>query len=330
MDGGHQGSGAVRGASRLSNESPAIAFFAISFACIIIAQAIAYVATSFEFPPNEIAWLAVLSFGFQWIVFLPSFYILKSAAYFDVAGSSAYFVLSLYSLVHASTYHLRQLLVTMAVMVWACRLGVFLYLRVQKAGGDSRFDEIKHHGPRFFNMWSIQALWVFVVSVPVYCLNDTLEDSALDTQDCVGLALWLIGFTIEVIADMQKTAHNADPATKGTFIQTGLWRFSRHPNYFGEILLWIGVLVVCTSVFTGGQWVCLCSPIFVTYLLTKVSGIPLLENKASAKWGLQADYKAYIARTPQLIPWYVEPPAESANDLGAPIMSPKEDEITQV
>jgi len=323
--------GGTRSVSRLSNESPAVAFFAISFACIIIAQSIAYVATSFDFPPNDIAWMAAMSFVVQWLVFLPSFYVLKSAAYFDVAGSSAYFVLSLYSLINAGTYYTRQLVLTSAVMIWAARLGLFLYMRMQKAGGDCRFDEIKNHGPRFFNMWSIQALWVFVVSVPVYCLNDTSEDSALNSQDYVGLMLWLIGFSIEVVADIQKTSHNDDPATKGTFIQSGLWRFSRHPNYFGEILLWVGVLVVSSSVFTGGQWICVCSPIFVTYLLTKVSGIPLLETKANAKWGLQADYKTYVDRTPQLFLWYVDALASNSkpNDLGAPMIVPTEEPLGQ-
>jgi len=321
--------GTTRSASRLSNESPAVAFFAISFACIIIAQSIAYVATSFDFPPNDIAWMGLMSFGVQWLVFLPSFFVLKSAAYFDVAGSSAYFVLALYSLVNGGTYYTRQLVLTVAVMVWAARLGLFLYMRMQKAGGDSRFDEIKSHGPRFFNMWSIQALWVFVVSVPVYCLNDTKDDSALDTQDYIGLFLWVVGFGIEVVADLQKSAHNDDPATKNTFIQSGLWRFSRHPNYFGEILLWIGVLIVASSVFTGGQWVCVCSPVFVAYLLTRVSGIPLLENKARAKWGTQPDYKTYMDRTPQLMFWWVDAPASSnkSNDLGAPMMIPTEEEL---
>lgn len=318
-----------RSSSRLSNESPAIAFFAISFACIIIAQSIAYVATTFDFP-SKIAWMAALSFVLQWIVFVPSFYFLQSAAYFDVAGSSAYFILCLYSLTSAGTYHIRQLLLTLAVLVWASRLGIFLYLRMQKAGGDCRFDEIKHHGPRFFNMWSIQALWVFVVSVPVYCLNDTQADPAFAAQDYVGFALWLVGFMIEVMADMQKTEHNNNPATKGTYIQTGLWRFSRHPNYFGEIMLWVGVLLVCASVFTGGQWICVCSPCFVTYLLTKVSGIPLLEGKASAKWGTQADYKAYVDRTPQLMLWYVDSPAEDGStksDLGEPMIVASEDPL---
>ena len=124
----------------------------------------------------------------------------------------------------------------------------------------------------------------------------------LDLFAIVGALVWVFGFAIEVAADSQKSRFNADPSNKGKFIQTGLWSRSRHPNYFGEIVLWIGIAIIALPVLQGWQWVALISPIFVTLLLTRVSGIPLLEKKADQKWGGQAEYEEYKKRTPVLIP----------------------------
>jgi len=124
----------------------------------------------------------------------------------------------------------------------------------------------------------------------------------MDLFALIGLLVWVFGFAMEVVADYQKSRFNADPKNKGKFIQTGLWSRSRHPNYFGEIVLWIGVMIIALPVLQGWQWVALISPVFVTLLLTRVSGIPLLEKKADQKWGGQADYEAYKRQTPGLIP----------------------------
>jgi steroid 5-alpha reductase family enzyme len=104
------------------------------------------------------------------------------------------------------------------------------------------------------------------------------------------------------VADNQKGRFKADPANQGKFISTGLWAKSRHPNYFGEIVLWIGVLLIAVPVLEGWQWVALLSPVFVALLLVKGSGVPLLEAKADKKWGGQPDYEAYKKNTPVLIP----------------------------
>ena len=114
--------------------------------------------------------------------------------------------------------------------------------------------------------------------------------------------MWVLGMVVEITADAQKTAFKADPANEGRFIRSGLWARSRHPNYFGEIVIWLGVFLVAAPVLTGWQWVALISPLFVILLLTRVSGIPLLEQKADRTWGGQDDYEAYKKRTPSLIP----------------------------
>jgi steroid 5-alpha reductase family enzyme len=124
----------------------------------------------------------------------------------------------------------------------------------------------------------------------------------LDLIALIGLLVWGFGFAIEVAADAQKGRFRADLENKGRFIHTGLWAWSRHPNYFGEIVLWIGVAIIALPILRGWQWVTLISPIFVTVLLTRISGVPLLEKRADEKWGGQEDYEAYKARTPVLIP----------------------------
>ncbi len=124
----------------------------------------------------------------------------------------------------------------------------------------------------------------------------------MDIFAIVGALVWVIGFAIEVTADAQKSRFNADPSNKGKFIRTGLWSRSRHPNYFGEIVLWIGIAIIAIPVLQGWQWVAMISPLFVTLLLTRVSGIPLLEKKADVKWGGQAEYEEYKKNTPVLIP----------------------------
>ena len=118
----------------------------------------------------------------------------------------------------------------------------------------------------------------------------------------IGLIIWILGFTFEVVADAQKSRFRADLQNKDKFIQSGLWSLSRHPNYFGEIVLWIGIAIIAVPVLKGWQWVCMISPVFVTVLLTRISGIPPLEKRADEKWGGQNGYEEYKAHTPVLIP----------------------------
>jgi len=246
---------------------------------------------------------AFMSIGFHWLVFLPSAF-LATERFFDVTGQLDYSFLALWSLMAGGTYHTRQFLVTMCVLIWSIRLGIFLYLRIQRKQKDGRFDEIKHHIPRFFNMWTIQGCWVYLTMVPVFCLNATETDVPFpQSSDYFGMVCFGIGFACEVIADNQKTAFAMNPDNEGKWISTGLWALSRHPNYFGEILLWIGIFLMSSTVFTGGQWLAIESPCFVAFLLIKVSGIPLLEARAENEWGHDPTYQAYKEATPELIPW---------------------------
>ena len=241
------------------------------------------------------------SFIINWIVFVPA-YMRQDEKFFDLTGSLCYIGISLLLLLLSPSRDLRTWLLWAMVTIWAVRLGSFLYQRVHKAGKDGRFDELKTSFPRFFMVWSIQALWVSFTAAAAWVAMTTLNQKPVGIIAIIGVLVWIAGMAIEIIADNQKTAFRADPANKDKFITTGLWARSRHPNYFGEIVLWLGVAIVALPVLQGWQWIALISPILVTLLLTRVSGVPLLEARADEKWGGQAEYEAYKENTPVLFP----------------------------
>jgi steroid 5-alpha reductase family enzyme len=247
------------------------------------------------------ALLVGLAFLIQWLVFIPAYW-RQTEKFFDLTGSLTYLTVSTLALLLSAGVDGRVILVWALVVIWAVRLGTFLFSRIKKAGKDDRFDTIKPSFIRFLNVWTIQGLWVTFTMAAALVTITTANRKELDLFALIGFLVWVFGFTMEIVADYQKSRFNTNPNNKGKFIQTGLWSRSRHPNYFGEIVLWIGVMIIALPVLQGWQWVALISPVFVTLLLTRVSGIPLLEKKADQKWGGQTDYEAYKKGTPVLIP----------------------------
>ncbi len=247
-----------------------------------------------------------LAFLIQWLAFIPA-YLMQTERFYDLTGSFTYMTVTLIAVLLSPTVDGRSLLLLALVVVWAGRLGTFLFRRVQESGKDARFDELKVSFLRFLMTWTLQGLWVtFTLSAALAAISTTVR-SPLGGFALAGFLVWVAGFAIEVVADAQKRRFRADPENQGEFIDTGLWAWSRHPNYFGEIVLWTGVAIITLPVLRGWQWVTLISPVFVTLLLTRVSGIPILEKRADEKWGGQEDYEAYKERTPVLIP---RPPAK--------------------
>jgi steroid 5-alpha reductase family enzyme len=242
-----------------------------------------------------------LAFVIQWLVFIPA-YLMQTEKFFDITGSITYITITLAAVFFSTGVDARSLLLSALVVIWAVRLGTFLFGRIQKAGKDDRFDEIKPSFVRFLNVWTIQGLWVTFTAAAALVAITSTHRKELDLFAVIGFLIWILGFVFEVVADSQKGRFNADPQNKGKFIQTGLWSRSRHPNYFGEIMLWLGVAIIALPVLQGWQWVAMISPLFVTLLLTRVSGVPMLESKADKKWGGQKDYEDYKKRTPVLIP----------------------------
>jgi steroid 5-alpha reductase family enzyme len=241
------------------------------------------------------------AFLIQWVAFVPAFKA-QTEKYYDLAGALTYISITVLLVLLTPGVDARGLLLAALVVVWAGRLGSFLFRRVSKHGKDDRFDEIKPSFIRFLNTWTVQGLWVVLTAAAAWIAITSATREALDWWALAGFVVWAVGFGIEAVADNQKGRFKADPANQGKFISTGLWSKSRHPNYFGEIVLWIGVLLIAVPVLEGWQWVALLSPVFVALLLIKGSGVPLLEAKADKKWGGRPDYEAYKKTTPVLIP----------------------------
>lgn len=242
-----------------------------------------------------------LAFGINWLVFIPAA-LTQSEHYYDLTGGITYITVTAVAVYLASALDLRAMLVAGMVMIWSFRLATFLFARISKSGGDSRFDDIKNRPTRFFLAWTLQGLWVLLTAAAALAVITGGNAAPLGIIGFVGIAIWTTGMLIEIVADQQKSKFKSDPNNKGKFINVGLWAWSRHPNYFGEIVLWIGKAIVAVPVLQGWQWATLISPVFVTFLLTKVSGIPLLENTADERWGGQEDYEHYKRNTPVLIP----------------------------
>ena len=242
-----------------------------------------------------------VAFIIQWIVFIPS-YLNRTEKFYDITGSLTYLTVLVIAVILTPTVDARSYLLFGLSAVWAVRLGSFLFLRIRAAGEDRRFREIKQSFGRFLLAWTLQGLWIsFSLAAALAAITSTLRLD-LDLFAILGAFIWLTGFLIEVIADRQKSSFNAKPENKGKFISTGLWSWSRHPNYFGEIVLWIGIAVIALPILRGWQWVTLISPIFTFILLTRISGIPMLETRADEKWGGQPNYEAYKSGTSILIP----------------------------
>ena len=246
------------------------------------------------------AWLVIIAFGVNIAVFVPSF-LAKTEHYYDLTGSLTYLAVTLVALATTTDRDLRTVLLAAMIVLWAARLGSFLFRRVTRDGGDGRFDKIKLDGLRFSMAWMLQALWVTLTAGAALAAMTSGDKADLGPVGIIGLVVWLIGFAIEVTADRQKSAFRADPANRGRFIDVGLWAWSRHPNYFGEIALWLGVAIVAAPVLQGWQYATLISPVFVFVLLNFVSGVPMLERRSDREWGGQEAYEAFKAKTPVLI-----------------------------
>ena len=252
-----------------------------------------------------------LAFLIQWLAFIPA-YLLQTERFFDLTGSLTYISVTIIAVLLGPVIDGRAILLLALVAIWAARLGTFLFRRIHRAGKDARFDEIKPSFIRFLNTWTLQALWVtFTLSAALAAITTTTRKQ-LALFAGIGFLIWVLGFGIEVAADSQKSHFRADVENKGKFIHTGLWAWSRHPNYFSVDYVRLGVAVIALPILRGWQWVTLISPVFVALLLTRISGVPMLEKRADEKWGGQKDYEAYKERTSVLIP---RPPSNKSKSI---------------
>ena len=250
---------------------------------------------------NAFTFILIIAVLLQVIFFIPSF-LLKTEKYYDLVGSLTY--ITTISLAYLSVENKTMIdsIIYFYVMVWALRLGIYLFRRVRNDGKDVRFEKAKKHFFWFLQYWMGQALWVSLTACAAIIAILSPEEDTLPVLAIVGMALWLSGFAIESISDYQKRVFRKDNNPSEAFIHTGLWARSRHPNYFGEITLWTGIAVIALNTLTGIEYITLISPVFVYILLTRMSGVNLLERIADERYGHLEEYQRYKRNTPVLVP----------------------------
>ena len=246
----------------------------------------------------------LLAYVIHWIAYIPA-YLFQTEKFYDLTGSVTY--LSVVWFVFLSTYqsislNFGNLILVLLISIWTIRLGLFLFMRIHKAGEDKRFRTIKTSASQFFMTFTISGLWVTLCSMCALVAISSPEGLVMNALTYVGIILFIIGFGIEIVADNQKTAFRSIEANKDSFITSGLWSKSRHPNYFGEVLLWFAIAVISFSSLEGLQLVTLISPIFTYILLVYVSGVRMLEDMNDKKWADDEQYKSYKKNTPMLFP----------------------------
>jgi steroid 5-alpha reductase family enzyme len=259
-----------------------------------------------------------LSLALQWGVFIVHALPNTSEKFYDLSGSATHFSLVAVSLCSAARVHTpRQLLIAILSIVWMTRLGTFLFLRISRDGKDERFDSLKRVWLSWLGAWTIQALWVTLIQLPVVLVNDRDDVAPLGLTDALALALWVAGFLLETLADVQKFVFRADAANRHRYITSGLWRLCRHPNYCGEIAMWVAMAASVSSAGLAARlsvlhfaWL---SPAFTALLLLRVSGVPMVEAAGQKKWGTEPAYRHYMERTAMIIPWWPAPPFEKVS-----------------
>ena len=248
--------------------------------------------------------VVILAFTIQWVAFIPA-YIFQTEKFYDLTGSLTYLSVVWYSIFISSNYFNNlngaNLAIVLLITFWALRLGSFLFMRIHKDGEDKRFRTIKPSATQFFMTWTLQGLWVSLCSMCALTAISSDSGVVMNALFYIGLGLFLYGLITEVIADKQKTAFRSIPENRDKFITSGLWAKSRHPNFFGEIVLWSGIAVMSFSSLNGLQYLTLISPLFTYFLLVYVSGVRMLEDRADKKWGHDEDYIKYKSETPVLL-----------------------------
>ena len=284
--------------NKLFVEKPKNIIINLTISLVVIFATIAFAGLSESDLVIKTAWFILL---IHWVAFVPAL-IFKTEKFYDLTGSICYAFAAIfvYQQTYGATFSL-SLFISISVLIWTLRLGYFLLKRVLDAGEDKRFRTIKTSPSQFFMTFNLSALWVVICSL---CALTAVSNGVFEVKPIfyIGLLTFILGFSIEVIADNQKTEFRSNPENTDKFITTGLWSFSRHPNYFGEVMLWTGIAIMSYPYLEGVQYWTLISPIFSFTLIYFVSGVRMLEARANLKWGEDINYQNYVKKTPIFFP----------------------------
>lgn len=243
-----------------------------------------------------------VSLAINIVMFIPAF-IWKTDTFTDISYAVTFVIVGIFGFL-TSDKNTLSILLLILILVWAFRLGTYLFIRIRKIGKDARFDGMREHFWKFLKFWILQGITVFVVMIAA-TIGFSHGGDSLSWISLLGVIIFIKGLTIETIADIQKYRFINNPKNQGAWIASGVWKYSRHPNYFGEIQVWVGIYLVIAPVLIGWEYIiALASPLFIAGMIIFVSGIPLLEKSADAKWGDNPRYQEYKRKTSILVPWF--------------------------
>lgn len=246
--------------------------------------------------------MLVLSIAINGVFFVIAA-LLRTDVFTDITYSLTFAVMAAVLFAFAPFRGMLEFAIAGATLLWALRLGGYLFYRILRIKVDHRFDDKRNSFVKFGSFWLLQAISVWAIMLPVYGLLSGGKGATISPAALVpGLAVFVAGLAIETVADAQKFAFKSKPESKGEFMSTGVWRYSRHPNYFGEMLVWWGIALPGAFAFRGAEFLFFLGPLYITLLLLFVSGIPILEKEADRKWESREDYREYKRRTSLLIP----------------------------
>jgi len=227
----------------------------------------------------------------------------KDNSIVDVAWGPGFILVAVVTFWLRPGFEARHLLITLLVAIWGLRLAIHIFLRNRGRGEDFRYAKWRKDWGRwfiprsFFQVFMLQGIFMLIISSSIVLVNRSPE-SGLTLLDALGGILWLIGFLFEAVGDYELKRFKQKPESKGKIMTTGLWKYTRHPNYFGEAALWWGIWLIALSVDSG--WAAIISPLTISFLLLKVSGVKMLEKKYASN----EEFAAYARRTSPFFPWF--------------------------
>ncbi|MGC9362941.1 MAG: DUF1295 domain-containing protein [Fidelibacterota bacterium] len=258
----------------------------------------------------------ILHAAFSIWVFMSLFFILavikKDNSIVDAGWGLGFVMITIIALLKGSWPGLRGI-VYLFVIIWGLRLSIHIYLRNRGRGEDFRYAKWRQEWGRwqlprsYLQIFMLQGLLMLLIAYPVILISSVPREP-LGTTGILGISVWLLGFYFEVVGDLQLRRFKKDPDNRGKIIQSGLWRYTRHPNYFGEVIMWWGIFLLALPVQSG--WTAIISPLLITYFLLKVSGVPMLEKKYAGN----VQFELYKQRTSAFFPWFPKKPKSKANN----------------
>ena len=252
----------------------------------------------------------LISIGIN-LIFFALAVLIKTDVFTDITYSLAFILMAIFLFLLRKTLIPEQGILLIFVIIWALRLGSYLFTRILKTKVDHRFDDKRDNPVKFGIFWFLQAMTVWITMLPVYGLMaaSPYEGPAVLQRLLliIGAVVWIAGFAIEAIADYQKYRFKNVPENAERFMNQGLWKYARHPNYFGEILVWWGITIIAVPFFQRWQFLSLTGPLFITLMLLFVSGVPVLEKSWEKKWGEDPEFQEYMEYTRLLVPWPQKP-----------------------